>query len=160
MKARAAMTNRQLTRTSSANEHDSRRGTALVEMALVLPIFMMVTLGIVEFGRAMMVSQLVTNAAREGARQAIIDGSNNANVRSTIETFMQQSANVAPGDLIITITVTPAPGNTDPANQVANTSSGDLIQIMIDVPFNKVSFIPGNYLENKHLRGMAAMRRE
>ncbi|WP_166824716.1 TadE/TadG family type IV pilus assembly protein [Thalassoroseus pseudoceratinae] len=160
MKARAAMTNRQLTSAPRTNEHESRRGTALVEMALVLPIFMMVTLGIVEFGRAMMVSQLVTNAAREGARQAIIDGSNNANVRSTIETFMQQSANVAAGDLVITITVTPAPGNTDPANQVANTSSGDLIQIMIDVPFNKVSFIPGNYLKDKHLRGMAAMRRE
>ncbi|MCA9071736.1 MAG: pilus assembly protein, partial [Planctomycetaceae bacterium] len=70
----------------------SREGTALVEMALVLPIFVAVTLGIVEFGRAMMVGQLVTNAAREGARLGIIDGSTNAEVRTSIEQFLQQSA--------------------------------------------------------------------
>jgi Flp pilus assembly protein TadG len=46
----------------------------LVEMALVLPVFMMVLLGIVEFGRAMMVSQLLANASREGARLAIVEG--------------------------------------------------------------------------------------
>lgn len=160
MKTRIVKTIRSQSTANCPQGDSLRRGTALVEMALVLPIFMMVTLGIVEFGRAMMVSQLVTNGAREGARQAIIDGATNANVKSTIETFMQQSANVAPGDLVITITVTPAPGNPDPGNQVASTSSGDLIQVMIDVPFNKVSFIPGNYLYDKHLRGMAAMRRE
>ena len=47
------------------NRRHDRRGAALVEMALVLPIFFGVVLGIVEFGRAMMVSQMVTNAARE-----------------------------------------------------------------------------------------------
>ena len=40
-----------------------RRGAAVVEMAMVLPIFMMVVFGIVEFGRAMMVGQMVTRAS-------------------------------------------------------------------------------------------------
>ena len=40
-----------------------RRGAALVETAMVLPMFFLVVLCIVEFGRAMMVSQLVTTAA-------------------------------------------------------------------------------------------------
>jgi len=44
-----------------------RRGAAAVEMALVLPIFFTVVLGIIEFGRAMMVSQLMATSAREGA---------------------------------------------------------------------------------------------
>jgi Flp pilus assembly protein TadG len=37
----------------------------MVEMALVLPIFFTVLLGIVEFGRAMMIGQLITNSARD-----------------------------------------------------------------------------------------------
>src|SRR5690606_33312307 len=61
-----------------------RRGAALVEAALVLPVFVGVTLGIVEFGRAMMIGQLVTNAAREGARLAIIEGSTNSDVEASV----------------------------------------------------------------------------
>lgn len=72
--------------------NQGRRGTALVEMALVLPIFIAVTLGIVEFGRAMMVGQLITNAAREGARLGIIDGSTNAEVVTSVQQFLQQAA--------------------------------------------------------------------
>ncbi len=74
-----------------------RRGAALVEMAFVLPVFMMVTLGIVEFGRAMMVGQLVTNAAREGARLGIIDGNTNNDVIATVQNLLQQTANISSG---------------------------------------------------------------
>lgn len=138
----------------------SREGTALVEMALVLPIFMMVTLGIVEFGRAMMVGQLVTNAAREGARLGIIDGSNNAKVQASIQEFLQQAAGVQPGDLTITITVTPATGNPSAQNEVANALPRDLVSVYVAVPFNKVSYIAGNYLNGKTLSGRCAMRHE
>ena len=60
--------------TNRRNKQD-RRGTAMVEMALVLPIFLMLVLGIIEFGRAMMIANLVTNAAREGARVACVSRS-------------------------------------------------------------------------------------
>ena len=50
------------------DRRQDRRGAAVVEMALVLPIFFMVVLGIIEFGRAFMIGQLVTNAAREAVR--------------------------------------------------------------------------------------------
>ena len=139
---------------------EARRGTALVEMALVLPIFLLVVLGIIEFGRAMMVANMVTNAAREGARLAVIDGNTNTDVENAITSFLQQAINVAPGDVSITISIAAAPGNPDPLNQVANAEPRDLINILIGVPYDKVSYIPGDYLSGKTLKGRAAMRHE
>jgi Flp pilus assembly protein TadG len=49
-----------------------RRGAVLVEAALVLPICFALLLALVEFGRLTMVRQLLDNAAREGARLAVV----------------------------------------------------------------------------------------
>jgi hypothetical protein len=46
------------------------RGANLVEMALVLPLLLMLFMGIVDFGRAYYSYVTLTNAAREGARFA------------------------------------------------------------------------------------------
>lgn len=48
-------------------------GQALVEMALILPVLLILALGIVEFGRAFNAKQVVTEAAREGARLAVVN---------------------------------------------------------------------------------------
>jgi hypothetical protein len=50
-----------------------RRGQALVEFALILPIFILVVMGIFDLGRAVYGFNTVNNAAREGARLAIVD---------------------------------------------------------------------------------------
>ena len=44
------------------------RGQAMVEFALVAPLLLMLVFGIVEFGRAWNARQVVTDAARAGAR--------------------------------------------------------------------------------------------
>lgn len=54
--------------------NDRRRGQALVEFAMVAPFFFMLLLSIVEFGRATYYVQILNNAAREGARYAIVHG--------------------------------------------------------------------------------------
>lgn len=46
------------------------RGQAMVEMALVLPLFLMVLMGIIILGIGVFYQQQVTNAAREAARYA------------------------------------------------------------------------------------------
>jgi Flp pilus assembly protein TadG len=48
-------------------------GQALVEFALVLPLFILLLLGIFDFGRAVYAWSTINNAAREGARIAIVD---------------------------------------------------------------------------------------
>lgn len=140
----------------------NRRGAAMVEMALVLPLFVMLVLGIIEFGRAMMIANLVTNAAREGARMAVLDGSTNADVTSTIRTFLRSaiSSSLSDSDMPVTITITAAPGNTNPANNLANANSRDLVTVRVQLPFNKVALVPGDYLGGKQLTGQSAMRHE
>ena len=50
----------------------SERGAALLETALTLPLLLMIAVGIFEFGRAYQTWQVLTNAAREGARVAVL----------------------------------------------------------------------------------------
>jgi Flp pilus assembly protein TadG len=48
------------------------RGQALLEFALILPILLLLVLGIVEFGRAWNLAQMMSDVAREGTRRAVI----------------------------------------------------------------------------------------
>jgi Flp pilus assembly protein TadG len=50
-----------------------RRGQALVEFALIIPIFLLILLAIFDLGRGVFAYTSVTNAAREGARLAIVN---------------------------------------------------------------------------------------
>lgn len=49
-----------------------QRGAAAVELALILPILVLLVFGIVEFGRAYHTQVTLTHAAREGARHMAI----------------------------------------------------------------------------------------
>ncbi|MFZ5631240.1 MAG: TadE/TadG family type IV pilus assembly protein [Bacillota bacterium] len=50
----------------------NQRGQAMVELALVLPILLILFMGVIEFGRIFHTYLMITNASREGARVAIV----------------------------------------------------------------------------------------
>lgn len=50
-----------------------RRGQALVEFALVIPIVILLMVGLFDFGRVVFINNTLGDGARHGARQAIID---------------------------------------------------------------------------------------
>jgi hypothetical protein len=50
------------------------RGQALVEFALVAPIFVFVIFGLIEIGRAVFYQQVLDSAARDGARYGVVHG--------------------------------------------------------------------------------------
>lgn len=77
-------------------------GQSLVEFALVVPVLLGLVIGIFEFGRAWNVRQVLTNAAREGAREAVITGTPQSDVEDTIESRLSD-ANLDPGLATITI---------------------------------------------------------
>ncbi len=54
------------------------RGQALVEFSLVAPMLFVLTLGIIEAGRFVFFYEVMNNATREGARYAIVHGSDAA----------------------------------------------------------------------------------
>ena len=132
----------------------------MVETALVLPIFFMIVLGVIEFGRAMMVAQLLTNGAREGARLASMPNATNTDVEDAVLDFVESAVGVPRDKVTVTITVTAATGNPDPANNLATTSRRDLCNVLVEVPFSDVDYIPGKYLQDRNLVGQCAMRRE
>ncbi len=81
------------------NPKQRRRGSTLVEAALVLPVILMFLFGIMEYGRYVMMLQILTNAAREGAHYALshtqpvtiagtTSGNNTSDVTNVINTAL------------------------------------------------------------------------
>ena len=122
-------------------------------MALVLPIFMIIVLGIFEIGRAMMVEQALSNGARLGARRAILPNKSKTEVEQLVKTFCQDSFNA---NVTVAISVD---GNTGTARTSAQ--QGDLCEVSVTVPFSQVSFLPlPRWLNNAQLEQSCTMEHE
>ena len=148
-------------RPAPADRRADRRGAALVEAAVVLPIFFLAILALVEFGRAMMVGQLVTNAAREGARRAILYGSDAAEVRGHVTEFLENAADIAPEHVDLTVAVRPGPDRTGtPPDGLDDAESGDRVTVRVIVPWDQAGWGTLRWLGGKSFRGEATMRHE
>ncbi len=66
----------------------NERGAALLETAITIPLVLLVTVSIVEVGRAYQTWQVLTNAARDGARVAIRSDSNDQQIRDAVRSYM------------------------------------------------------------------------
>jgi Flp pilus assembly protein TadG len=73
----------------SRNRIKSQRGTALIEAALTIPLLLILSVVIFEFGRAFETWQIMTNAAREGARVAVLPGSTETMVISRVQDYLR-----------------------------------------------------------------------
>ena len=62
----------------------------LVEFALVLPMLLLVVLGIAEFGFIFQRYEVVTNAAREGARMAVLPGYTTTDVVARVRVYVTE----------------------------------------------------------------------
>ena len=126
-----------------------QRGAAAVEFAVVAPVFVLLLFGMIEYGRMVMVQQMLTNATREGARRAVLDGSTAAQVRTTVKDYLT-SGSISVNDGEITV-------NPDPSAA----SSGDPVTVSLQIPFSRVSWLPSPfYLGSTNLSAASVMRRE
>jgi Flp pilus assembly protein TadG len=66
----------------------SEKGAALLEAAITVPIILLISVGIFEFGRAYQTQQVLVNAAREGARMAVIEGTTDGDVRARVNAYV------------------------------------------------------------------------
>ena len=67
----------------------SRSGVAAVEFAFVRRSFWLLILGIIEFGRMLMVQEIVVNATREGVHAAIQPNETDSQVAAVVSNYMQ-----------------------------------------------------------------------
>jgi len=97
-------------------------GAALLEMALTLPLLLVVSVSIFEFGRVYQTWQVLTNAAREGARVAVLPNVDDAAVLDRVKTYIAAGQLPPIDDNQVTInrntTVTIGAGVTAPASLV------------------------------------------
>ena len=108
----------------------NQRGAALLETAITIPLVLLVTVSVFEFGRAYQTWQVLTNAAREGARVAVLAEATDAQITSTVRTYMQS------GQLPKHATATVNVERTVPFG--ANTAS----RITVTYPFNFIVLNP------------------
>ncbi len=60
------------------------RGQTMVEFALVFPVFLLLLFGVLDFGRVVYAYNTISNAAREGARAAVILDNTPDQVKTTV----------------------------------------------------------------------------
>ena len=74
----------------------SERGAELIELAVALPLLLLVAMGIVDFGFLFQRYLVLTNAAMEGARVAVLPGYSIADAQARASTYAQASGVPAP----------------------------------------------------------------
>ena len=67
---------------ASVRRRGVERGAAAVEFALILPLLILLIGGIIDFGRAYFTQIELTNAAREGARAAVVSTASTADIEA------------------------------------------------------------------------------
>lgn len=79
----------------------SRRGQSLIEVALVLPIIIMILLGLLDFGRAFYTLVALRDAADEGASYAAIKPNDSAGIQRRAAEASTNLVNIQMGDVSI-----------------------------------------------------------
>ena len=126
------------------------KGQNLVEFALILPVFLLLVVGIAEFGRAWMTRNILTGAAREAVRAAAVETRVNAfNSAKTIADATLASAGIP--------VVLQAGDFDDSVDTPVPTVS---VSIAYTYPLILTGFIPGLPGPTIVLTGTATMRRE
>lgn len=139
----------------TSRQNGDRSGAAATEFAIILPVFALMLLGMIEFGRGIMVGQIVTNAAREGARQAIIDGSTNADVQTAVISNLDAQLGIdsASGGATVAITV-------EGGGDVSSAETRDLCTVTVSVPYEATKYTSLSFLAGSSFTGSASMRHE
>jgi Flp pilus assembly protein TadG len=87
-----------------------RRGATAVEFALILPPFLLLLFGVVEFGRALWTQSALHFAVEEAARCATVDATNCATTTQVQKFAVSRAAGLGLANAVFSLT-TPACGN-------------------------------------------------
>ena len=126
------------------------KGSALIEAALILPVLLLLFMGIVEFGRMLMIQQVITNAAREGARVGATQLSNSVALTS---------ARTVTEDYLVKCGVDLNKASVDPVFSQVNGTEAVQVSISYDYAVGLMGWFPG-IGNNVGLNSRVIMRRE
>lgn len=131
------------------------RGQALVEFALIVPVFILVLVGILDLGRAVYYSSTLNNAAREASRLGITDQM----CKDIYDTARQHAVGVSSAttvtikvlnpDASLKATCPATPSSTD----YVSGALGDFIDVKVTYDYKAATPIIGNLVGTIHLTG-------
>ncbi len=108
-----------------------RRGVGLVELALVLPLLSVLMFGVIEYGWLFLKAEQIANAARNGARQAVLP---------SVTTATQVTCNASPAGTFLTSSGIPIRSGTIAVSSVTP-GRGNLVTVTVTVPYSDVKLI-------------------
>jgi Flp pilus assembly protein TadG len=112
-----------INRKSLRGVKQKRKGTATVELAVCLPLIVIITFGSIETTNMIFLEQRLTAAAYEGARKATIPGKTSADATTAVNNVLSQFS-ITGSSVTITPTVT------------ATTPVGTQIKVSVTAPIS------------------------
>lgn len=134
---------------------EKRPGTSLVEFAFVAPVFFLIFFGVFEYARFLFTIQLLNNAAREGARYAVVtvETETTAGVQTYVNGYMagqgaSQLVSYSSSSNITVYTANPTTGANTGTNW-QNAAWGDGIGVSVSGTYQPI--LPGFLLLNSSI---------
>lgn len=123
------------------------RGVAAAELAVCLPVVVLLVIATIEACSALFLKQSLTVAAYEGVRTALEDGASSANVQTACDQILADRR-------IQGATVTISPAN------FAALGPGDFIDVTVRAPCDANSVVPTTFYRGRTLSATASMMNE
>lgn len=147
----------------------ARRGTYIVEFALVFPLFMMFLMALVEFGHVNLVINTLNNAARIAARMGTVEEVTTAQVIARANEILGKSFAAGRATVVVKDASVFDGGNVNASNvdysslpnlEVKNADDSQLFLVRVTVPYDRVALLPPFWAQDLNLVGQAVMRHE
>ena len=131
-----------------------RGGVAILELMLVLPILLMLSFGLVDYGYFFYLKSTVQGAGDAGARAAIVTGAANSDVTTAVSNVMSLAG--IPSNKY-TVTTVPT--------DVSTAATGTYVSVTVSCSWGTVGYhalpvFAGGISNSKQLVGAGSMRRE
>jgi Flp pilus assembly protein TadG len=134
------------------------RGSELVEFALILPLLLILVAGIVDFALMFQAFEVVTNAAREGARMMVLPGYSEDDARSHVRAYITAAGLAGTPDTVVTPTIIAGGAGGAPMSAGFQVSVAYVHPITLLGPI--FSLIGGSAASSITLNGVSVMRAE
>lgn len=126
------------------------QGASAIELALLLPVFILIFLGTLEAGWGFFIKTTFSDAAREGARIAVTQNVSSTVINNAVNNIIS-AANLSTASVTVTIS---------PVNFTAQ-AKGTPISVTVSSPYNAIGILPTPmFLGGITLTGQTTMAKE
>jgi len=145
-------------------KNNRRQGVAAVELALALPLLVLMMLGTIDLGQFVNVGQVISNASRVGARKAaLFDTKTDSQVESEVVSYLnnyfpKQSAATLQG--ATTVSISRADGTSVSGNALGSVPEGEKLQVTVRFNYAATRWIQGiTDLDGRSIQVTTTIRR-